>query len=229
MDKCIVNFGSGSFSVGQERLKRTFRAEGGYEGDFLCFTNEIELDGCPSHSQVPYAFKAYAMKRAQAMGYKKIMWIDSSVYAVKPISKAFEIIDRLGYLLLPGGWNTGQWCSDAALETLGLERESSFDIPHIMACVMGLDLTNEKSCAFLDRYYECANDGITFHGAWSNTNREVSQDERVLGHRHDQTAASAISWKLGMRDWQPNLLIYDETGDTPVPENAIFVLRHHLA
>ena len=222
-DTCVVNFANNWFVKGQCRLKETFRRHG-YNGDFLLFNSEQEL-GCPPHSEAPYAFKAYALKLAQDKGYHYVLWVDSSVYAVKSVQLAFVRIERDGYLFLNGGWNTGQWCSDAALETLGITREDSFGYPHMMACVMGLDLHESTAQHFLQRYYELANDGVTFKGAWTNKNHEVSDDERVLGHRHDQTAASVIATKLGMK-LTDNLLVYDETGDTQIPETAIFVLRH---
>lgn len=222
-DTCVVNFANNWFVKGQQRLKETFRRHG-YNGDFLFFNNESELN-CPPHGEVPYAFKAYALMLARERGYRYVLWVDSSVYAVKPVKLAFDRIERDGYLLLNGGWNTGQWCSDAALATLEITREDSFGYPHMMACVMGLDLHAVKAQHFLQRYYELANDGVTFKGAWTNKNHEVSDDERVLGHRHDQTAASVIATKLGMK-FTDNLLVYDETGDTHIPETAIFVLRH---
>jgi len=225
-DKCVVDFASGWFSKGQQRIRETF-IEQGYDGDFLFYNDTEQIEGCPSHAKAPYAFKAHAMKVAQKKGYRFILWIDSSVFAVKPVKPIFDQIERDGYLLLNGGWNTGQWCSDAALVTLGITREEAFKIPHMMACVIGLDLNNARANQFFDRYFELSNDGITFIGAWTNANHEVSDDDRVKGHRHDQTAASVIATKLGMK-FANNLLVYDDTGNSIIPETAIFVLRHPL-
>lgn len=225
-EQCVVNFGSGSFDRGEKRIRASF-LEHGYDGDFLFFHHEDELS-CPAHQEVPYAFKAYALKDAQRRGYRYVLWVDSSVYAVGPVEKAFGIIKNLGYLLLLNGWTTGQWCSDAALETLGLTREEAFEYRHIMACVMGLDLMDSSAQYFLEQYYALANDGITFKGAWSNKNHEVSQDDRVLGHRHDQTAASVIASKLGMNKWQEYMLVYNDHQDPNIKryENTVFELSH---
>ena len=84
-----------------------------------------------------------------------------------------------------------------------------------MANVMGLDLSDERAVKFIQQYYEKANDGITFKGAWTNKNFEVSKDKRVLGHRHDQTAASVIAWKLGMRNWLTNWVSYEPNNKNP--------------
>jgi hypothetical protein len=223
-DTCIINYATGFYIRGQIRLEQACR-DVGYQGDLLLFNEDNVLPNCPSHSQVPYGFKPYAMKEAQKLGYRYILWCDSSVFPEKSIDPAFEIIKELGYLFFPGGWNTGQWCSDAALVTLGIERESAFDIPHMIAGCQGLDLNTAKAQVYLDKYFEYANDGVTFHGAWTNKNHEVSTDDRVKGHRHDQAAASVIAWKLGMRDWKPNVVIYDPDGKTKRKDTTIFVVR----
>lgn len=223
-DTCIINYSTGRFIRGQNRLFEECKRVG-YKGDFLLFNEQNILPNCPPHSKVPYGFKPYAMKEAQRLGYRYILWCDASVYPEKPMDLAFDIIKDLGYLFFPGGWNTGTWCSDAALETLGITRKEAFEIPHMVAGCQGLDLGNTKVRAYLDRYYQCANDGITFHGAWTNEHGQVSKDPRVKGHRHDQTAASVISWKLGMRDWKINMLVYDERGEAIRHEETIFVVR----
>lgn len=222
-DTCVVNYATGWFVKGQNRLRQAC-LDVGYKGDFLLFNEENPLK-CPPHSQVPYAFKPYAMKEAQARGYTKLLWCDASVYPEKPLTPVWELLDEQGYMFLPGGWNTGQWCSDAALATLGITREEAFEIPHMVAGCQALDLENPKAKAYLDRYYELANDGVTFHGAWTNERQQVSKDPRVKGHRHDQTAASVIAWKLGMMNWKPNWLIYDERGTVPRRPEMVFVVR----
>lgn len=224
-NKCVVNFGDGCFARGKERIEKSFR-ENGFDGDFMFFQDVAELPGCPSHKEVPYAFKPYALNKAAEKGYRYLLWVDSSVYAVRPVDRIFGIIQNLGYMFLLNGWTTGEWCSDAALKTLDITREESFGYRHIMACSMGLDMMDRTAREFLDKYYEKANDGITFKGAWSNKNHEVSNDDRVLGHRHDQTAASVIATKLGMTKWQEHLLMYNEGGNAERPESIILELKH---
>jgi len=233
-DTVIINYATGYFTRGQNRLREESLRQG-YEGDFLFFNEENVLK-CPPHSEVPYGFKPYAMKEAQKAGYRYLLWCDASVYPVAPVSKAFDIIKELGYLLMPGGWNTGQWCSDPALQKLGITREQAFEIPHPVAGCQGLDLDSAKSRYYLDRYFELANDGVTFYGypkasgitfaeTYHNVNGQASPDKRVKGHRHDQTAAGVIAWKLGMRDWKPNVIMYDETGAGPRKDSIIFLVR----
>lgn len=226
-ETCIVNYASGSpdslFRRGQRRLVEECKAVG-YEGDFLLFNDEKFLF-CPPHSQVPYAFKPHAMKVAASMGYRFLLWCDCSVFPIRPLDIAFEIMRELGYMFLMCGWKAGEWCSDAALVTLGVSRAEALTMDQLIGGCQGLDLDSPKARAYLDRWYELSRDGITFPGAWTNENGQVSADKRVLGHRHDQVAASIIAWKLGMRDFKPGLLLYDETGKTPLSKMTLFVVK----
>ena len=212
--KCVVNHARGSwYPEGQVRLKESF-VEKGYDGEFLFSTNESDI-GCPTHQDVPYAFKAYLLKQAMEMGLEYVFWCDSAVYLMGPLEKLYEALEKDGYILVLNGWNTGTWCSDAALKTLEITREEAFNMPHIMANMMGFDLRREECREFVRQYYEKANDGVTFKGSWHNRNGEVSSDKRVLGHRHDQTAASVIAWKLGMRNWKKDWTVYSPFAEYP--------------
>lgn len=208
MKICVVNFAKGSWHpLGQKRIRESF-IQNGYEGSFQFYTDEKEL-GCPTHQQIPYAFKAYALKKAFDKGYDIVLWVDASITLLQPFSKVLDHIVKHKYMLLLNGWTSGEWCSDAALSPLGITREESFTYPHIMACVMGFDAHDKTNIRFLNEYLARANDGITFKGAWKNDKQQVSKDPRVLGHRHDQTAASIIAWRLGMKHFAEYLLSYD--------------------
>jgi len=223
---CVVNFAKGSwYPKGQERIKKTF-IKNGYQGDFLFFNNEKQL-GCASHQQVPYAFKPFAIKAAFEKGYDIVLWADASIVLVQSFSKVLNHILKHGYMLLRNGWTSGEWCADTALEPLGITREESFTYPHIMACVMGFDTRIERNIKFLNEYYARGKDGVTFKGAWKNNKQQVSKDKRVLGHRHDQTAASIIAWRLGMQEFSEYLLSYEP--NNPQHKDTILFWNIHGA
>lgn len=223
MKRCLINFadGVGWYRKGAERLKESF-IQWGFDGDYFMYTKAKQL-GCPSHCKMPYAFKAYAFMKAKKEGYQQIIWCDSSMYLVSDVVRIYEQLNERGYMLVLNGWDTGTWCSDTALPLLGITREESFKIPHLMANTMAFDLRFPKSKLFLDRYYHHSRDG-SFKGAWKNKNNEVSTDSRVKGHRHDQTAASVIAWKLGMRHWLKHWVSYN-----PKNFNPCFVFHTHPA
>ncbi|MEM8805109.1 MAG: hypothetical protein AAGF01_03565 [Cyanobacteria bacterium P01_G01_bin.38] len=107
----------------------------------------------------------------------------------------------------------GTYCKDEALETLRISRSESFELPSCWSCVLGLDLDHPRAAEFLQTWKEKAADRITFPGPkWSGAYgwpKIASQDPRGKGHRHDQTAASVIAYKLGMKDWKTKEL-FDE-------------------
>jgi hypothetical protein len=205
--RCLINFAKGKwYPAGQERLKQSF-LKNGFDGDFLFYQNEKDV-GCHLHSEIPYTFKAYMFKEAMDKGYEQIIWADSAIELVKDIHKIYNQLDTEGYFLLLNGWYTGEWCADSALEPLGITREEALTIPHLMTNVVGFDVRYENSVRFIEEFFEKAKSGVSFYGAWKNDKHQVSMDDRVLGHRHDQTVASIIAWRLGMRNWLKNMVLY---------------------
>jgi len=219
--QCVVSFGKGSwYPKGQQRAKRIF-IEQGYTGDFLLYTDERQL-GCKPHKQNPYAFKAYAFRKAYEQGYKIVIWVDSSIHLVVPYKQVLNNILKNKYMLLKDGWNSGQWCADSALKPLGITREESFTYPSILASVMAFDFREPICIDFLNKYYKLAYEGKAFPGDWKNDKNQVSNDSRVLGHRHDQTAAAILATQMGML-LQENLLYYGaSTPKDKIPKTAMF-------
>ncbi len=199
-DYCIINVACGSWHPrGQDRLFKGLIANG-FRGSFMGWKDSFPEGR--THTEVPYGFKPFAFNEARKAGYKKVLWLDAAEVIEKSVQPIFDHIEKVGYFLMNNvGFNTGEWCSDAALETLKIDREESFKMPHLMACAMGFDFDRQICNEFLDQWIALANDGKTFQGKHTNKNGEVSKDPRVRGHRHDQTAASALSLRLGMSEW----------------------------
>lgn len=193
---CVINFAKGSwYPAGQQRLVQSLR-EVGYKGDILLFRDEAEL-ACPSHSTAPYAFKPYALSHAVRAGYEIVLWADSSVWAIRNVQPIFDHIEKHGHLFFYNGW-CDTWTSDACMKAFGICRAQLKITPHLMGICMGWDMRRPKCKVFLDRWFEKANDGVSFPGSWTNNNHEVSHDEGVKGHRHDQAVGSILAWQLGM-------------------------------
>jgi hypothetical protein len=73
-------------------------------------------------------------------------------------------------------------------------------------------LTHQTVIEFLEIWKEKAMDGSFVGAKWSGVNgwpRTVSADERVKGHRHDQTIGSLIALQLGLKDWEGIQLMND--------------------
>jgi hypothetical protein len=195
-DRIILNFAKGGwYPRGQERLMRSLVTVG-YNDDIGFCSDESQI-GCPTHQEAPYAFKPAMFERARLEGRRYVLWCDASTWAIKSLGPVFDYIAKTGHMLFYNGM-VGNWSTDAALKSFGIDRETALGVNEIMGCCIGLDLFSERSLEFLRIWKEKSRDGITFPGSWHNQNQECSADPRVLGHRHDQTAASIIAWKLGM-------------------------------
>ncbi len=109
------------------------------------------------------------------------------------------------------------------------------DISHVVATTFGLNIDHPKGREFLDEYFRLASQTRAFCGPWWNSNapnpgrvkyqRQTARcgPPTTLGHRHDQTAASVIAWRLGMiLDEPPKVFAYDggQTKETTLVARA---------
>jgi hypothetical protein len=196
-DTCIINFAKGHwYPRGQARLIQSLK-DTGFDGDLYCWNDEKQI-GAPPHEMMPYAFKIAAFNRVADMGYRRILWCDAAVFAIKSIQPVFDHIKQHGHVLFHSGFNCAQWTSDACLNVAHITRDEAEKMPMYMACCMGLDLDNPRSVEFLRRLTQQALDGVSLPGAWRNDQNQVSQDPRCQGHRHDQSIGSLVAAQLGM-------------------------------
>jgi hypothetical protein len=198
-----------------DRLERWRTGFGRYgEGTHLEAFTELP-PGSPEHTDVPYAFKAYAMQAMLRKGFTSVLWADSATVAVRSLAPLWEQVEGEGYWLADNFcWNCGEWTCDAALPLLGIGREEAFSIPQVAASAFALDFRNSLAIAFFSGLMRYARNGA-FRGPWTNEQGQASPDLRVQGHRHDQTAASVMAWRLGMRLTPQPHVFSDNHGDSP--------------
>lgn len=98
-------------------------------------------------------------------------------------------------------------------EPCGIEAARAVNrmIPHVVATAFGVSTKHWVGQAFLQEYFHMASKTKAFCGPWQNSNsprvlgRNTDRYDApcgppdVLGHRHDQTAASVIAWRLGVK------------------------------
>lgn len=182
---------------------------------------------CPTHERIPYGFKAFSLKQAADAGADLLLWCDACILPIRPLAPLWERIEREGYWFARNGWTNYQWTADSAYADLfrdqlivkqnGKLAKATLDeirctnklVPHVVATSFGLNLKHPIGKAFLDEYYRLASETRAFCGPWINSaygdgtpisgNRvTLCGPSDVMGHRHDQTAASVIAWRLGM-------------------------------
>lgn len=187
----------------------------------------------PRHSDVPYAFKAYALMQAIEGGAEALLWCDSCILPVRSLAPLWERIERDGYWFSQAGWSNYEWTADSAYpdlfpalydtskspsevmstdESLRQARVFNRQIQHVVATTFGLNVKHPTGRIFFDEYYRLASETRAFCGPWSNRmhpdniNRSDTRTcgpPDVRGHRHDQTAASVIAWRLGFKLTDP--------------------------
>jgi hypothetical protein len=187
--RVIVNVATGRYVRGQARLVQSF------SGFKRTWTDQLP-PGSPSHEEVPYAFKAFALKKVADSGhFDLLLWADASIVpGPAPLSKIWERLETVGYWISKNGYRNSEWTALSSLQYLGVTEEENHEIEHVVATAFGLNLKSEIGRKFLDEYYRLANTEA-FCGPW--------RGGIGVQHRHDQTAASVIAYKLGMELTNP--------------------------
>lgn len=214
MSRCVVNVATDRFVRGQRRLESMLRVP------LVKWTDTVPISS-PSHREVPYAFKAYALRGASEAGFLTLLWADACIMP-RDLTELFERIERDGYWFSNNGYANGEWTAEDAYQYLDVSREQNWQIPHVVATTFGISLAHPLGCEFFIEYLRLAQTGA-FCGPWWNSNRKEYRrwgnagpcgDETVRGHRHDQTAASVIAWKLGFKLTNPPDIFAYEGGQT---------------
>jgi len=187
---CILNVAiGGGYPRGQARLAESLDKHSEVKLEKLMW-KDMYPDGCPPHSSVPYAFKAYAIKTALDLGFTKIFWMDASAWLAKPWGDFWDVFEANGGALWDAQQTSmGVWTCDAALPKLGITREESFNITLVEGLCCGFDFAKPQVRELWDYYWARSQDG-SFIGHWNKNQGFVSDHSAVHGHRHDMPALS---------------------------------------
>lgn len=213
--RAVVNVATGAYVKGQDRLIEEVSRQG---FEYVHWRDKLP-GGCPTHREIPYAFKAFALKQAIEEGYTTLLWADASILPVGPLSSLFERIEQNGYWIGNNGWTNYEWTGDSAYLDLFPEYDSApainRKIKHVVAGAFGVYIKHQTGLAIFEEYYRLAATTKAFCGPW--TNGAETADGRtapcgppdVRGHRHDQTALSVIAWRMGCQlTNSPDVLSY---------------------
>lgn len=226
---CVVNASYGGwYPLGLERMRGSLQHHG-FDGDCLGWVNKFPA-GCPAHEVIPYAFKPLVMRVAMNSGYENVLWLDSSVWAIRNPAPIFDYIANIGPALWVQGDQLGEWASDASIEKFGITRECAMAIPLLQGGIWGFNTARDRD--LVEQYCAYALDGVTFPGPWWNHDHTwrgrhcpaglASADPRVRGHRHDMVPLSFIA-EVNQLPRQTNLQFayWTERPD----ESTIFLAR----
>lgn len=195
MRTAFLNVGIGEwYTKGSDRLAASLIAHG-FKGDQLIWKDKwpgaiMGLD----HSCI-YNIKADAFRHALNAGYDRIIWGDSSIYAVRSLDRFLTTVDEKGYWIGQSGYNAAQTANDAQLQYFGVSRDWAAQVPDCATGVFGVNMMSPDGRAFIETWIQAAKDGA-FKG--SRHHGGQSSDPRFLFCRQDQSAASLILGKQGM-------------------------------
>lgn len=202
MRKAIVNVAVSSwYPAGQRRLGASIKEFGGKEfsgGVEPIFWTDAFPPRSPVHSNIPYAFKPHAIRAAYEQGCDYVLWLDASMYLIRPIDPIFDHIEQHGIATWRAGWTVAEWAHDTALTQLGLTRDGASQIPLLCGGICGFNMRMGWVSALVDQWMMYGDDGVTFPGPYDNKNHSCSADPRCLGHRHDMPSLSTLCYRAGV-------------------------------
>lgn len=200
--RCIVNVSTIKYRRGQSRLWGSL--QGKTDASILLYYDEASV-GADLHENNNYSFKPMSMIKAYEAGYRQILWLDASMRAIKDLEPIFKIIEHDGYFFQDSGWLNSQWMTPEAYEYFGTDQG-----PMLSSGVLGLDLDSEIGYKFFDQWTQAMRDGM-FNGSWDDW-------------RHDQSCASLIAYKLGMKLQHGNtFFVYGDENEPTISEQTIFL------
>lgn len=163
----------------------------------------------PSHGEVNYAFKLYAILEARRLGATQILWLDCSCHALRSLEPLWKEIETTGYYLIHGEDRLGNWSSDDCLQGFELTRDDAMDIKLLSGTIVGLDMTKGVAQAFLGSWLAYAAPRH-FNGTHKSSlkpnqpipeeeGKRMSDDPRCQGHRADEPYTTISARRLSMK------------------------------
>lgn len=150
------------------------------DGDFLGFIHEASVGSLP-HLDNPYGFKISAIRKCIDAGYKRVLWADTSMFAVKSVQPVFDSIRTNGYFFHRSLHNLSEWCNDFTLSYFGITRDELLDYKMVHGGLIGFDFDNEISISIFNKLEQAMYAGC-FKGDWTN-------------HRHEMATLSCILYQ----------------------------------
>lgn len=137
-------------------------------------------------AHVPLAFKICFFREAKALGYKRVLWMDTSILPLVSLNQVFEMISEKGYFILRNWHTVGQFMNEDAAKAFGLTLADTDSILSCQGGLMGIDFTQQKPADFIDALYAAAKHPTAFFSTLC-----------------DQSAISILMHQMNMLEWGP--------------------------
>lgn len=205
----IISAGiGGHYPAGIDRLERSLIFNG-WAGDILML-KDYPPD-CPSHEENPYAFKPYLFNHVFNLGYKVVLWLDSSFWALKNPMPMIDFINENGLYFFKSGYPISATATDKLLRYENEYREDLVDVPEFATGAVGINISNPLGEEFFKRWMiHC--DLAMFKGNRIHDEKD-SKHPLFKFSRQDQSSASMILHKMGIKNIEtPEWISYYGTG-----------------
>lgn len=181
---CSVAFGDKRYIEQQVRLNASIR-EIYPDAPIYSWTNEMP-PGSRSMSESLYGFKPWAVRYAYEQGYQQIMFFDPACILMKPIDYYEDIVQHYGVLAAQDDNKLINFCSDAALEFMGMDREKAKDLHLVGGSFYYFDFGFEMCHEIFNQWIHT--EVLGFFGS----QKDQASGKLDHGHRNDE-AMMALS------------------------------------
>lgn len=201
----------GWYPAGLDRLQRSLIFNGS-AADFLFYRDEYPPNS-PSHYENPYAFKVYGFLEAIRRGYKVMIHLDSSFWAIKNPDPLFDIVNEHGVFAFRSGYNCAQTCPDNLLSAVGITRDEAEQIPETATGIVGINIDNPDGATVFHYWQQFCDNGLFINDR--SHNLLESSDPRYLHGRQDQSCWSMALYKAGVEFNYVDYVAYYGTNYNP--------------
>ncbi|NGX39371.1 MAG: hypothetical protein KR126chlam1_00697 [Chlamydiae bacterium] len=132
-------------------------------------------------AHVPYAFKAAFFKESQRLGYKRTLWLDTSITPLVSLNRIFDRIDKAGYFSIGTVIPLGLHMHRKAAAYFGKTMQQTKKIYSYGSMILGVDFTKPIGNNIIDLWYNAAKD-----------------PDAYFNPRPDQVPLSLILYQLGL-------------------------------
>lgn len=208
-ERCIISYASynKNFIKNIRNMPGNFK-KFDFQGHFL-----YRIGGWPNIAggslklaHVPYAFKVSMFKEAERLGYKQVLWLDTSFRACKNFDVIFDALDVDGYFILTLPYNLTELGSNMVLHSLDITEEEAKRTNYVAGGIIGINFEHENGRNLLNSWYEAAENLGPF-----------------LSPRSDQVALGALAYKLGLSH-SGKLLDFCSIDEKTIKPNHYFLI-----
>lgn len=197
----------GHYAAGVDRLERTLLYEG-WGGDMRFWRNEYPFGSHFHSGDGQYNFKVHCFNEVFMNDYKVAVWADASLWCVRNPMPLFDYVNENGLYFFKSGYLLAETATDKLCEYAGVSRLELIEneVSEFATGLVGINIDNPKGKEFFYTWKQYMEDGM-FGG---NRVHDLNDSQHPIFKfsRQDQSAASMILYKMGIRtagednDWQ---------------------------